>query len=164
MPLYVIATVILSFGFALGVSSLVFTHVMGQPASDQTLEQFAFIFLVALGVDYNVFLLARIREERARGGDTRQAVITALERTGGVITSAGLVLAATFGALSVLPLLFLSQLAFLVGFGVLLDTFVVRSLVVPSAVALLGDRTWWPSRLSRRPAVEPEAEAELAQV
>ena len=146
MPLYVIATVILSFGFALGVSSLVFTHVMGQPASDQSLEQFAFIFLVALGVDYNVFLLARIREERAHTGTTRQAVITALERTGGVITSAGLVLAATFSVLMALPLESLFQVGFVVSLGLLVDTFLVRALLVPALAVLLGERNWWPGR------------------
>jgi RND superfamily putative drug exporter len=146
MPLYVIATVILSFAFALGVSSLVFTHVMGQPASDRTLEQFAFIFLVALGVDYNVFLLARIREERDRGGTTRQAVVTALERTGGVITSAGLVLAATFSVLMALPLESLFQVGFVVALGLLVDTFLVRALLVPSLAVLLGERNWWPHR------------------
>jgi RND superfamily putative drug exporter len=148
MPLYVIATVILSFGFALGVSSLVFTHVMGQPASDQTLEQFAFIFLVALGVDYNVFLLARIREERATAKDTRQAVITALERTGGVITSAGLVLAATFSVLMALPLESLFQVGFVVALGLLVDTFLVRALLVPSVAVLFGERNWWPTKVS----------------
>ncbi|RKQ93084.1 RND superfamily putative drug exporter [Solirubrobacter pauli] len=144
MPLYVIATVILSFGFALGVSSLIFTHVMGQPASDQTLEQFAFIFLVALGVDYNVFLLARIREERVRASSTRDAVVTALERTGGVITSAGLVLAATFSVLMALPLESLFQVGFVVALGLLVDTFLVRALLVPSLAVLLGERNWWP--------------------
>jgi RND superfamily putative drug exporter len=147
MPLYVIATVILSFGFALGVSSLVFTHVMGQPASDRTLEQFAFIFLVALGVDYNVFLLARIREERARGGATREAVVTALQRTGGVITSAGLVLAATFSVLMALPLESLFQVGFVVAVGLLVDTFLVRALLVPAIAVLLGERNWWPARM-----------------
>ncbi|HWK29747.1 MAG TPA: MMPL family transporter [Solirubrobacter sp.] len=144
MPLYVIATVILSFGFALGVSSLIFTHVMGQPASDQSLEQFAFIFLVALGVDYNVFLLARIREERATQGTTKQAVVSALERTGGVITSAGLVLAATFSVLMALPLESLFQVGFVVALGLLADTFLVRALLVPSIAILLGERNWWP--------------------
>jgi RND superfamily putative drug exporter len=110
-----------------------------------------FVFLVALGIDYNIFLMTRAREESIRSG-TRPGVLRALAVTGGVITSAGLVLAATFGALTVLPLVILTQLGFLVGFGVLLDTFVVRSLMVPSAVHLLGDRTWWPSRLSRRTA------------
>ena len=146
MPLYVIATVILSFGFALGVSSLIFTHLMGQPASDRSLEQFAFIFLVALGVDYNVFLLARIREERARVETTKQAVIVALERTGGVITSAGLVLAATFSVLMALPLESLFQVGFVVALGLLADTFLVRALLVPSIAILLGERNWWPSK------------------
>jgi RND superfamily putative drug exporter len=146
MPLYVIATVILSFGFALGVSSFIFTHVMGQPASDQSLEQFAFIFLVALGVDYNVFLLARIREERAREESTKAAVISALERTGGVITSAGLVLAATFSVLMALPLESLFQVGFVVALGLLADTFLVRALLVPSIAILLGERNWWPSK------------------
>jgi RND superfamily putative drug exporter len=144
MPLYVIGTVILSFGFALGVSSLIFTHVMDQPASDPSLEQFAFIFLVALGVDYNVFLLARIREERAHHGTTRDAVIAALERTGGVITSAGLVLAATFSVLMALPLESLFQVGFVVALGLLVDTFLVRALLVPSIAILLGERNWWP--------------------
>jgi RND superfamily putative drug exporter len=144
MPLYVIATVILSFGFALGVSSLIFTHVMDQPASDPSLEQFAFIFLVALGVDYNVFLLARIREERAQHRTTRDAVIAALERTGGVITSAGLVLAATFSVLMALPLESLFQVGFVVALGLLADTFLVRALLVPSIAILLGERNWWP--------------------
>jgi RND superfamily putative drug exporter len=145
MPLYVIATVILSFGFALGVSSLIFTHLMDQPASDPSLPLFAFIFLVALGVDYNVFLLARIREERARL-PTRQAVTAALERTGGVITSAGLVLAATFSVLMALPLEALFQVGFVVALGLLADTFLVRALLVPSIAVLLGERNWWPSR------------------
>jgi putative drug exporter of the RND superfamily len=148
MPLYVIATVVLSFGFALGVSSLLFTHVMDQPASDQSLEQFAFIFLVALGVDYNVFLLARIREERARTDSTKAAVICALERTGGVITSAGLVLAATFSVLMALPLESLFQVGFVVALGLLADTFLVRALLVPSIAILLGERNWWPQRAS----------------
>ena len=146
MPLYVIGTVILSFGFALGVSSLIFTHVMDQPASDRTLEQFAFIFLVALGVDYNVFLLARIREERDRGLDTKSATVAALERTGGVITSAGLVLAATFSVLMALPLESLFQVGFVVALGLLADTFLVRALLVPSLAVLLGEYNWWPSR------------------
>jgi RND superfamily putative drug exporter len=155
MPLYVIATVILSFGFALGVSSLVFTHLMGQPASDQTLEQFAFIFLVALGVDYNVFLLARIREERAQHESTKAAVIAALERTGGVITSAGLVLAATFSVLMALPLESLFQVGFVVALGLLADTFLVRALLVPSLAVLLGERNWWP----RSPGLVTDARA-----
>jgi RND superfamily putative drug exporter len=151
MPLYVIATVILSFGFALGVSSLILTHLMGQPASDDSLEQFAFIFLVALGVDYNVFLLARIREERAAAASTREAVIAALERTGGVITSAGLVLAATFSVLMALPLEALFQVGLVVALGLLADTFLVRALLVPSIAVLLGERNWWPRRRRAAP-------------
>jgi RND superfamily putative drug exporter len=150
MPLYVVATVILSFAFALGVSSLIFTHVMGQPASDRNLAQFAFIFLVALGVDYNVFLLARIREERATRS-TEAAVTAALERTGGVITSAGLVLAATFSVLMALPLESLFQVGFVVALGLLADTFLVRALLVPSIAVLLGERNWWPARPPARP-------------
>jgi RND superfamily putative drug exporter len=144
MPLYVVATVILSFAFALGTSGLIFTHVLDQPASDPTLPLFAFIFLVALGVDYNVFLLARIREERRRGRETEAAVTAALERTGGVITSAGLVLAATFGVLMALELEALFQVGFVVSLGLLADTFLVRALLVPSLVHLVGERSWWP--------------------
>jgi RND superfamily putative drug exporter len=157
-PLLLMATVVLSVGATVGVAALLFDGVFGFPGSDPGILLIGFVFLVALGIDYNIFLMTRAREESLRHG-TRDGVLRALAVTGGVITSAGLVLAATFGALSVLPLLFLVQLAFLVGFGVLLDTFVVRSLVVPSAVALLGDRTWWPGRLSRRrPTPEPERE------
>ena len=145
MPLYVIATVILSFGFALGVSSLAFTHVLGQPASDPSLPLFAFIFLVALGVDYNVFLLSRIREAR-RQRETRDAVTEALERTGGVITSAGLVLAATFSTLMALPMEALFQIGFVVALGLLADTFLVRALLVPAIAVMLGERNWWPTR------------------
>ena len=158
-PLVLVATVVLSVGATVGVAALLFDSVFGFPGSDPGILLIAFVFLVALGIDYNIFLMTRAREESLRHG-ARDGVLRALAVTGGVITSAGLVLAATFGALSVLPLLFLTQLAFLVGFGVLLDTFVVRSLVVPSAVALLGDRTWWPGRLARRPEPEPERELE----
>lgn len=161
-PLLLMATVVLSVAATVGVAALLFDGVFGFPGSDPGILLIAFVFLVALGIDYNIFLMTRAREESARHG-TREGVLRALAVTGGVITSAGLVLAATFGALSVLPLLFLVQLSFLVGFGVLLDTFVVRSLVVPSAVALLGDRTWWPGRLARRPA-DPEPERELQPV
>ncbi|MGY1729530.1 MMPL family transporter [Geodermatophilus sp. SYSU D01062] len=160
-PLLLVATVVLSVGATVGVAALLFDGVFGFPGSDPGILLIGFVFLVALGIDYNIFLMTRAREESARHG-TRDGVLRALAVTGGVITSAGMVLAATFGALAVLPLLFLTQLAFLVGFGVLLDTFVVRSLLVPSAVALLGDRTWWPSRLSRRPSPEPERELEPA--
>jgi putative drug exporter of the RND superfamily len=144
MPVYVIATVLLSFAFALGASSLVFTHLFGQPASDPSLALFAFIFLVALGVDYNVFLLARIREEREAGADTAAATTRALEQTGGVITSAGLVLAATFSVLMALELEALFQVGFVVALGLLVDTFLVRALIVPALAVRLGEGNWWP--------------------
>jgi RND superfamily putative drug exporter len=159
-PLLLVLTVVLSVGATVGVAALLFDGVFGFPGSDPGILLIGFVFLVALGIDYNIFLMTRAREESLRLG-TRDGVLRALTVTGGVITSAGLVLAATFGALSVLPLLFLVQLAFLVGFGVLLDTFVVRSLVVPAAVTLIGDRVWWPSRLARRrPDPEPERQLE----
>ncbi|GAB3143397.1 MMPL family transporter [Microbispora hainanensis] len=150
MPLYVIATVILSFGFALGVGSLIFTHLLGQPASDPNLPIYAFIFLVALGVDYNVFLLSRISERR-RQTETRRAVTEALERTGGVITSAGLVLAATFATLMVLPMEALFQIGFVVTLGLLADTFLVRALLVPALAIMLGERNWWPFKRAATP-------------
>jgi RND superfamily putative drug exporter len=153
-PLLLVATVVLSVGATVGVAALLFDSVFGFPGSDPTILLIAFVFLVALGIDYNIFLMTRAREESQRHG-TRDGVLRALAVTGGVITSAGIVLAATFGALSVLPLLFLVQMAFLVGFGVLLDTFVVRSLVVPAAVALIGDQVWWPSQLAKGPASPP---------
>ncbi len=139
---------VLSFAAALGVSALVFDHVLDYPGADPAVPLYAFTFLVAFGVDYSIFLMTRVREESARRG-TRPGVLHALAVTGGVITSAGLVLAATFAALGVIPLLFLAQLAFIVAFGVLLDTLVVRSLLVPAVVHELGAATWWPGRLSR---------------
>jgi putative drug exporter of the RND superfamily len=161
-PVLLVATVVLSVGATVGVAALLFDGVFGFPGSDPGILLIAFVFLVALGIDYNIFLMTRAREESARHG-TRDGVLRALAVTGGVITSAGMVLAATFGALAVLPLLFLAQMAFLVGFGVLLDTFVVRSLVVPSAVAIIGDRVWWPGRLAKG-RTRPEPERELERV
>ena len=158
-PVLLVGTVVLSVGATVGVAALLFDGVFGFPGSDPAILLIAFVFLVALGIDYNIFLMTRAREESATHG-TRKGVLRALAVTGGVITSAGMVLAATFGALAVLPLLFLAQMAFLVGFGVLLDTFVVRSLVVPSAVAIIGDPVWWPSKLSRRATAEPERQLE----
>ena len=123
-----------------------------------------FLFLVALGVDYNIFLTTRAREEAVAGAPARQAITTALAVTGGVITSAGILLAAVFAVLGVLPLVQLAQIGVIVGFGVLLDTLVVRSLLVPALVTLLGERFWWPSHPGKgkhlaqdEPAVEPAA-------
>src|SRR5690606_8915735 len=124
-----LGTTVLSFGTAMGVSALVFTHALGFPGADPAVPLYGFVFLVALGIDYNIFLMTRVREESLIHG-TREGVLRGLRITGGVITSAGIVLAATFAALSVIPILFLAQLAFIVAFGVLLDTFVVRSLLV----------------------------------
>ncbi|MFE5342879.1 MMPL family transporter [Isoptericola sp. NPDC056578] len=139
---------VLSFGFALGVSALVFNHVLDFPGADPAVPLYAFCFLVALGVDYSIFLMTRVREESLQVG-TRRGVLRGLAVTGSVITSAGVVLAATFAALGVIPLLFLAQLAVIVAFGVLVDTLVVRSLLVPALVHDVGDRVWWPSRLAR---------------
>jgi RND superfamily putative drug exporter len=148
-PILLTLTVVLSFAATLGVAGLVFDHVFGWPGADPSVPLYAFVFLVALGIDYNIFLMTRVREESIRLG-TRSGVLTGLVATGGVITSAGVVLAATFSALAVIPLLFLAQIAFLVSFGVLLDTVVVRSLLVPALAYDLGEATWWPSRLARR--------------
>ncbi|MBB3086784.1 MMPL family transporter [Geodermatophilus sabuli] len=161
-PILLVATVALSVLSTVGVSALVFDHLFGFPGSDPQVLLIGFVFLVALGIDYNIFLMTRAREESMRHG-TRDGVLRALAVTGGVITSAGLVLAATFGALTVLPLVILIQLGFLVGFGVLLDTFLVRSLLVPAAVHLIGDRVWWPGRLATR-RTRPEPERELERV
>jgi RND superfamily putative drug exporter len=147
-PLVLIGSVIVSFAAALGVSALVFEGVFGFPGADPSVPLFGFVFLVALGVDYNIFLMTRVREESLRHG-TREGVLRGLTVTGGVITSAGIVLAATFAALGVIPILFLAQIAFIVAFGVLLDTLIVRSLLVPAAIYDLGRFSWWPSRLSR---------------
>ena len=147
-PVLLVLTTVLSFGTAMGVSALVFNGVFAFPGADPAVPLFGFVFLVALGIDYNIFLMTRVREESLRHG-TREGVLRGLTVTGGVITSAGLVLAATFAALSVIPILFLVQLAFIVAFGVLLDTFVVRSLLVPALTYDIGRAIWWPSGLSR---------------
>lgn len=147
-PLLLIATVVLSFAATLGVAALVFNHVLDFPGADPSVPLFAFVFLVALGIDYNIFLMTRVREESIRHG-TREGALIGLSVTGGVITSAGVVLAATFAALAVLPILFLAQIAFLVAFGVLLDTLVVRSLLVPALTVDIGRAIWWPGKLAR---------------
>ncbi len=148
-PLVLIGTVIISFAASLGVGFVVFDVIFGFAGSDPSLPLFAFIFLVALGVDYNIFLMARVREETEKHG-TREGTIRGLAVTGAVITSAGVVLAGTFATLAVLPLVFLTELGFVVAFGVLLDTFLVRSILVPAIALDLGGRTWWPSALARR--------------
>jgi len=144
-----LVTVVLSFAATLGVCALVFEHVFGFAGTDASFPLFAFVFLVALGIDYNIFLMTRVREESMKIG-TRAGVIKGLTVTGGVITSAGIVLAATFGVLGVLPLVFLAELGFAVAFGVLLDTIVVRSLLVPALVREIGPKIWWPSKLQHQ--------------
>jgi RND superfamily putative drug exporter len=146
-PLVLIGTVILSFGAALGISALVFKHLFGFAGADTSMPLFAFVFLVALGIDYNIFLMTRVREEARRSG-TKQGALTALAATGGVITSAGLVLAGTFATLATLPLVILTEIGFCVAFGVLLDTIIVRSVLVTALNLDLGRHMWWPSRLA----------------
>jgi len=155
-PLILIGTVILSFAAALGVGYFAFDTIFDFPGSDPSLPLFAFVFLVALGVDYNIFLIARAREETLKHG-TREGMLRALAVTGGVITSAGIVLAGTFSVLAVLPLVFLTEIGFVVAFGVLLDTFLVRSVLVPAIVLKMGPQFWWPSELAKTDGgVEPE--------
>jgi RND superfamily putative drug exporter len=146
-PILLVATVVLSFLAALGVGAVVFDVIFGFPGSDPSLPLFAFIFLVALGVDYNIFLMARVREEALKHG-TRDGMLRGLAVTGGVITSAGVVLAGTFAVLAVLPLTFLTEIGFVIAFGVLLDTFIVRSILVPALVFDIGPKVWWPSSLA----------------
>ena len=155
-PIVLVVANVLSFAATIGVSALVFNHVFDFPGSDPSTPLYGFVFLVALGIDYSIFLMTRVREEsRIRG--TRPGILVGLAVTGGVITSAGIVLASTFSALAVLPILFLAQIAFLVAFGVLLDTLVVRSLLVPAVSYDLGERVWWPFGLRRAGAHEEAA-------
>ncbi|WP_432752015.1 MMPL family transporter [Streptomyces sp. JL2001] len=153
LPLLLVATVGLNYLTTLGIAGLVFEHGFGFSGTDASVPLYGFVFLVALGVDYNIFLMSRVREETLRLG-TRQGMLRGLIATGGVITSAGVVLAATFAALIVIPLAFLAQIAFIVAFGVLLDTLVVRSLLVPALVRAIGPAVWWPSRMGRAIARE----------
>ncbi|TJY69806.1 MMPL family transporter [Arthrobacter sp. CAU 1506] len=154
-PVLLILSVALSYLTALGVSALVFNHVFGFPGADASVPLYGFVFLVALGIDYNIFLMTRVREESLRLG-TRPGILRGLGSTGGVITSAGVVLAATFAALGVIPILFLGQLAFIVAFGVLLDTVLVRSLLIPALSYDIGPKIWWPSKLARKESQERE--------
>jgi RND superfamily putative drug exporter len=154
-PIMLIATVVLSFAAALGVSALVFNHVFHFGGADTSFPLFVFVFLVALGVDYNIFLMTRVREETKRHGARRGALI-GLAATGGVITSAGVVLAGTFAVLGTLPITFLAEVGFAVAFGVLLDSIIVRSVLVTALNLDLGSKVWWPSRLARDKALPHE--------
>jgi len=154
-PLILTATVVLSFAAALGVSAVFFNHVFGFGGADTSFPLYSFVFLVALGIDYNIFLMTRVREE-ANKRDTRHGALTALAATGGVITSAGFVLAATFAVLATIPLTVLTQIGFTVAFGILLDTLVVRSVLVTALNLDVGHRMWWPSKLARKPDPAPE--------
>jgi RND superfamily putative drug exporter len=147
-PLLLVATVVLSFAAAMGVSTLVFENVFGFAGADPSFPLWTFVFLVALGTDYNIFLMTRVHEESRQHG-TRRGALIGLAATGGVITSAGVVLAGTFAALGTLPLVFVTEIGFAVAFGVLLDTFIVRSVLVTALNLDVGRRIWWPSRLSR---------------
>ena len=147
-PLILIGTVILSFGAALGISALLFEFVFGFAGSDPGFPLFAFVFLVALGIDYNIFLMTRVREETQNFG-TRKGSLVALASTGGVITSAGLVLAATFLVLGSIPVVFLAEIGVAVALGVMLDTLIVRSVLVTAINLDLGGKIWWPSKLDR---------------
>jgi putative drug exporter of the RND superfamily len=165
-PLVLIATVMASFFGTLGLSIFFFIEVQGSAGVDASLPTFAFIFLVALGVDYTIFLMSRVREE-ARTHGTREGVLRALAATGPVITSAGVILAGTFAVLMTLPVTFAFNIGFMVAVGILLDTFIVRTIMVPAAVELLGDRVWWPSTArggghALREHAEPEVATEHA--
>ena len=159
-PVVLIASVIISFFCTLGLSTLFIRHVVGDPGFDASLPTFAFIFLVALGIDYTIFLMARVREESRRHG-TREGMLRALSATGPVITSAGIILAGTFSVLMTLPVTYTFDLGFMVALGILLDTFVVRTIMVPAAVELLGDRIWWPSTADRGGALREKSAAEV---
>jgi RND superfamily putative drug exporter len=162
-PVLLVATVVLSFGAALGVSALVFRHVFGFGGADTSLPLFVFVFLVALGIDYNIFLMTRVREEAAQHG-TRRGALIGLSATGGVITSAGLVLAGTFAVLATLPLTAFAEIGFAVAFGVLLDTIVVRSILVTALNLDISNGIWWPSRMSRKDSSSAAPERDPAVV
>ncbi len=155
--LLLVGVTVLSALAALGIGSLVSAHLFGFPALDTNVPLFAFLFLVALGVDYTIFLVTRAREETPGHGVT-DGIVRAVASTGGVITSAGIVLAAVFAVLGVLPLITLTQLGIVVGIGILLDTFVVRTVVIPALFALIGRRIWWPGRWLLEAAARPEVE------
>lgn len=143
LPVLLVTATVISFGTAMGTAALVFNHVFEFPGADPSVPLYGFVFLVALGIDYTIFLMTRAREETLQIG-TRAGVLKSLTVTGGVITSAGVVLAATFAALVVIPLVFMIQLAFIVAFGVLIDTLIVRTLLIPGVVLDIGPKVWWP--------------------
>jgi len=159
-PVVLVVANVISFASTIGVAAVAFNHVFNFPGSDPSTPLYAFVFLVALGIDYSIFLMTRVREEAVQRG-TRPGILVGLAVTGGVITSAGIVLAATFSALSLIPIVFLAQIAFIVAFGVLLDTLVVRSLLVPAFAHDIGALIWWPSRLSRQ-LPRPDAESQVS--
>ena len=153
-PLVLIATVVLSFTAALGLSALLFKHVFGFAGADTSLPLFVFVFLVALGIDYNIFLMTRVHEE-ARVLGTRRGALVGLAATGGVITSAGLVLAGTFAVLGTLPVVAFAEIGVAVALGVLLDTIIVRAVLVTALNLDIGRHMWWPSRMARPESQEP---------
>jgi RND superfamily putative drug exporter len=161
-PVLLIASVLATFFASLGASTWLFQNVLGFPALDTAVTLYAFLFLVALGVDYNIFLTTRAREEALVHG-TREGMIRALASTGAVITSAGILLAAVFAVLGVLPVVALTQVGVIVCIGVLLDTLVVRTVLVPALVLLLGDRFWWPG-LRRATTIGGDGSASAAAV
>jgi RND superfamily putative drug exporter len=152
-PLLLVATVLLSFAATIGVSTLAFNHLFKFAGADPSFPLWTFVFLVALGIDYNIFLMTRVHEESRRHG-TRRGALIGLAATGGVITSAGVVLAGTFAALGTLPLVFITEIGFTVAFGVLLDTFIVRSVLVTALNLDVGRHIWWPSKLYQKRDVE----------
>ena len=158
LPVLLVTATVISFGTAMGTAALVFNHVLDFPGADASVPLYGFVFLVALGIDYTIFLMTRAREETLNIG-TRAGVLKALTVTGGVITSAGVVLAATFAALAVIPLMFMIQLAFIVAFGVLIDTLIVRTLLIPGLVLDIGPAVWWP--FTRR--TEPQLDGPFGQ-
>jgi RND superfamily putative drug exporter len=154
-PLILTATVVLSFAAALGVSAFFFNHVFGFGGTDTSFPLFVFVFLVALGIDYNIFLMTRVREEAIKR-DARHGAIVGLAATGGVITSAGFVLAGTFAVLATIPSTELTEIGFAVAFGILLDTIVVRSVLVTALNLDVGRWMWWPSKLAQKPDPAPD--------
>jgi putative drug exporter of the RND superfamily len=158
-PVLLLITVVASYAASLGAAIVVLRALFDQPGLASSVPLLSFLFLVALGVDYNIFLITRARDEAALRGDTAAGTLRALAATGGVITSAGILLAAVFAVLGVLPVIVLTQIGVIVGLGVLLDTLLVRTIVVPALSLLLGERFWWPARPASKPRpTSPAAE------